>query len=82
MEANYFTEVSKEVLNIPRFSSKELESYRFFCSAATQLFQHEASRMFSNKLESLLEELFSTTLNIGKLWYYGQRLINLLFETL
>ena len=68
MEANYFTEVCKEVLNEPRFSGEELESSHFFHSAATWLLHHETSRMFSNKLESLLEELFSITLNLGKLW--------------
>ena len=41
VEANYFIEVCKEILNEPRFSDEEQKSSCFFCSAATCLLEHE-----------------------------------------
>ena len=68
MEANYFIEVCKEVLGEPRFSDEDLESFIFFRSAAKRFLEHEVNKAFSNKLEHLLEELFTTTLNLSRLW--------------
>ena len=69
VEANYFIEVCKEILNEPRFSDEEKKSSCFFHSAATRLLEHETqNRTFSNKLEHHLEELFTTTLNLSRLW--------------
>ena len=67
VEGNYLMEVCNEVLNEPRFST-ELNSSRFFCSAATSLLEHEASRRFSDKLERHLNGLFENTLNLLRLW--------------
>ena len=58
VKANYLMEVCKEVLNDPRFSI-ELESSCFFHTAAS-LLEHEASKRFSDKLESHLNGLFKS----------------------
>ena len=58
-----------QILNEPRFSDEEQKSSCFFRSAATRLLEHETrNRTFSNKLERHLEELFTTTLNLSRLW--------------
>ena len=67
VKANYLKEVCTEVLKDTRFST-ELESSRFFHTAAASILEHEASKTFSDKLESLLNGLFKNTLNLSKLW--------------
>jgi len=71
VKASYFTEVCNEVLKDPRFSCEKLESSTLFRSASTLLLapeQEVTTRTFSIKLERRLEELFTGTLNLSKLW--------------
>ena len=68
MEANYFIEVCKKILNELRFSDEELTSSCLFCSTATHFLEHEASSTFSNKLVCLLKDAFTTYLNLSRLW--------------
>ena len=53
VEANYFIEVCKEILNEPRFSDEELASSILFHSTATRFLEYEAGSTFSNKLVHL-----------------------------